>query len=85
MNKDLTGHIIARTDRVCEKTDYIFTNQFFSSLTAVTNALDNVAARRYIDSRVVKSGKTMLLDSGTLGPKGHVQVIIPNLTESYSS
>lgn len=26
-----------------------------------------------------------LLESGTLGPKGHVQVILPNLTESYGS
>ena len=26
-----------------------------------------------------------LLESGTMGAKGHVQVIIPHLTESYSS
>ena len=26
-----------------------------------------------------------LLESGTLGTKGHVQVIVPHLTESYSS
>ena len=26
-----------------------------------------------------------LLESGTLGPKGHVQVIIPNKTETYGS
>ena len=26
-----------------------------------------------------------LLDSGTLGSKGHVQVILPHLTESYAS
>lgn len=26
-----------------------------------------------------------LLESGTLGPKGHVQVILPKLTESYGS
>ena len=29
--------------------------------------------------------RTPLLDSGTLGPKGHVQVIIPMKTESYGS
>lgn len=71
MNKDLKGWIIARTDRVSDKTEHIFTNKFFSNLTAVTNALDNVLARRYIDSRCVKS-RTVLLESGTLGPKGHV-------------
>ena len=26
-----------------------------------------------------------MIDSGTLGPKGHVQVVIPMKTESYSS
>ena len=26
-----------------------------------------------------------LLESGTMGAKGHVQVIVPMLTESYSS
>jgi len=35
------------------------------------NALDNVAARRYVDKRCVQS-KVALLESGTLGPKGHV-------------
>jgi hypothetical protein len=29
------------------------------------------------------SARTALLDSGTLGPKGHVQVILPFKTESY--
>lgn len=26
-----------------------------------------------------------LLESGTMGAKGHVQVIVPHLTESYAS
>jgi len=46
--------------------------------------LDNVHARRYVDQRCV-SNRIPLLESGTLGPKGHVQVIIPFKTESYSS
>jgi ubiquitin-activating enzyme E1 len=84
MNKEMKGHIIARLDKVHEGTQHIFTDRFFESQTVVTNALDNVAARRYIDSRCVSS-KTPLLESGTLGPKGHVQVIIPYQTESYGS
>ncbi len=48
------------------------------------NALDNVQARRYVDRRCVEN-KTPLLESGTLGPKGHVQCIIPYVTESYGS
>jgi len=43
-----------------------------------------VQARQYIDLRCVNS-KTPLIESGTLGPKGHVQVILPYKTESYGS
>lgn len=84
MNKELKGNIIARLDKVCEATSHIFTNNFFETTSVVTNALDNVQARQYIDSRCV-TAKTPLLESGTLGPKGHVQVILPYKTESYGS
>lgn len=39
----------------------------------VVNALDNVNARLYVDSRCVYFGKP-LLESGTLGPKCNTQV-----------
>lgn len=84
MNKELKGNIIARLDKVCEATAHIFTDKFFETSTVVTNALDNVQARKYIDIRCV-SAKTPLLESGTLGAKGHVQVILPYKTESYGS
>jgi molybdopterin/thiamine biosynthesis adenylyltransferase len=84
MNKQLKGNIIARLDKVHAGTSHIFTDQFFEGLTVVTNALDNVAARKYVDARCV-TAKTALLESGTLGPKGHVQVVLPYLTESYGS
>jgi len=84
MNKQLKGNIIARLDKVHAGTSHIFTDQFFEGLTVVTNALDNVAARKYVDIRCV-TAKTALLESGTLGPKGHVQVVLPYLTESYGS
>ena len=50
----------------------------------VTNALDNVQARQYIDLRCVEN-KVALLESGTLSSKGHVQTIIPYKTETYGS
>ena len=84
MNPLLKNHIFAKIDKLCEETENIFSDTFFSSLSLVANALDNVNARRYVDSRCVSSRKP-LLESGTLGPKGHVQVIIPFKTESYSS
>lgn len=71
MNPDLKGNIIARLDKVHEGTSHIFTDKFFQDLTVVTNALDNVMARKYIDARCVIT-KTPLLESGTLGSKGHV-------------
>ena len=39
----------------------------------VVNALDNVAARRFMDDRCVANQRA-LLESGTMGAKGHVQV-----------
>ena len=84
MNKDMKDHILARLDKVHDGTAHIFTDKFFTGLTLVANALDNVQARRYIDMRCV-TNKTPLIESGTLGSKGHVQVVIPFKTESYSS
>ena len=84
MNNDLKENILARLDKVHDETEYIFNDSFFEGLTAVTNALDNVAARRYIDGRCVLA-RTPLIEGGTLGPKGNVQVILPFKTESYSS
>ena len=84
MNPLLKGNISARLDRVSEQTDTIYTDHFLSSQTVVTNALDNIKARKYIDMRCVRT-RTPLIESGTLGPKGHVQVIIPEKTENYGS
>ena len=84
MNQDLKGKIHARLDKVHPGSAHIFTDKFFEDVDVVANALDNVQARRYIDMRCVKA-KTPLLESGTLGPKGHVQVVVPYKTESYGS
>uniref|UniRef100_A0A1X7TB11 THIF-type NAD/FAD binding fold domain-containing protein n=1 Tax=Amphimedon queenslandica TaxID=400682 RepID=A0A1X7TB11_AMPQE len=62
----------------------VYNDKFYKSINIVINALDNVEARRYIDSRCV-TNMIPLLESGTLGTKGHVQVILPEMTESYSS
>ena len=54
MNPRLKGHIKAKLDKVCESTKEIFSNEFFESQTVIANALDNVEARRYVDSRCVE-------------------------------
>jgi ubiquitin-activating enzyme E1 len=84
MNPDLEGHIITLRDRVGPDTEHVFNEDFWESLDGVTNALDNVDARTYVDRRCVFFRKP-LLESGTLGTKGNTQVILPHLTESYSS
>ncbi|TSO98576.1 Ubiquitin-like modifier-activating enzyme 6 [Bagarius yarrelli] len=77
-------HIDANLHKVCPLTEEIFNDAFYSRLGLVITALDNVEARRYVDSRSVSNQKA-LLDSGTMGTKGHTEVIVPNLTESYNS
>ncbi|KAJ3130581.1 hypothetical protein HK100_007942 [Physocladia obscura] len=84
MNPDLSGKIKSFADRVGPETEYIFGDDFWNGLTGVTNALDNVDARKYVDRRCVYYRKP-LLESGTLGTKGNTQVVLPFLTESYSS
>ncbi|KAL1957404.1 hypothetical protein VTO42DRAFT_6084 [Malbranchea cinnamomea] len=84
MNPDLKGKIVALRERVGQDSEHIFNEDFWEALDGVTNALDNVDARTYVDRRCVFFRKP-LLESGTLGTKGNTQVILPNLTESYSS
>ncbi|KAK6459665.1 uncharacterized protein RJT20DRAFT_125008 [Scheffersomyces xylosifermentans] len=84
MNPDLKGKIESMLDKVGSETENIFNDEFWNGLDLVTNALDNVDARTYVDRKCVFYKKP-LLESGTLGTKGNTQVIVPNLTESYSS
>lgn len=84
MNPGLIGKIDSRIDKVGPETEGLFDDAFWESLDFVTNALDNVDARTYVDRRCVFYRKP-LLESGTLGTKGNTQVVIPRLTESYSS
>ncbi|KAM4707570.1 ubiquitin-like modifier-activating enzyme 6 isoform 1-T2 [Discoglossus pictus] len=73
-----------RLDKMCPATENIYRDEFYTRQDIVVTALDNVEARRYIDSRSV-SNLCPLLDSGTMGTKGHTEVIVPRLTESYNS
>ncbi|RMZ94855.1 ubiquitin-like modifier-activating enzyme 1 [Brachionus plicatilis] len=77
-------NIEAQTNRVGPDTEHVYNDEFFESLDGVCNALDNIDARIYVDRRCVYYHKP-LIESGTLGTKGNVQVVKPFLTESYSS
>ena len=75
--------IQAKEELVASTTENVFPDQFWEGLDFVTNALDNVKARLYVDARCVFYGKP-LLESGTLGTKCNVQVIVPHITASYA-
>ena len=68
--------------RVSEKMEGVFTPAFWCAQSMISNALDNVPARLYVDSQCARFQKP-LLESGTRGTQGNVQVIVPHLTETY--
>ena len=61
MNPQLQGRVFARQDLVHADTEYIYSDEFFQGVDVVTNALDNVKARLYMDSRCVAT-RTPLLE-----------------------
>jgi ubiquitin-activating enzyme E1 len=76
--------IVAHEKRVEPKSEDVFSNRYLESVDCVVNALDNVKARLYVDSRCVENQRP-LIESGTLSSMGHVQVIVPFLTEHYGA
>lgn len=82
MNPEL--RVVSHENRVGPETENVYNDAFFERLDGVANALDNVDARTYMDRRCVYYRKP-LVDSGTLGTMGSIQVVVPFVTESYSS
>jgi ubiquitin-activating enzyme E1 len=75
----------AMQDRVSPDTQHVFGDSFWNNeVDVVLNALDNVNARMYVDSRCVYFQKP-LLESGTLGTKCNTQMVIHHLTENYGA
>lgn len=78
-------NIEAHTSKVGQDDHNPFDVKFWTQdVHVILNALDNVEARLYVDSQCVAYRKA-LIDAGTLGPKGNVQVIVPFQSESYAS
>ena len=69
--------------RVGPENEHIFNEKFWENQTYIINAVDNIQARRYIDNQCTIYGKC-LIDSGTLGTKAHVQMIVPHVTTCYN-
>ena len=68
---------------VAPENEHIFNENFWNSQTFIINAVDNIKARRYIDTQCTTYNRP-LIDSGTLGTKAHVQMIIPHVTSCYN-
>lgn len=83
-NMNPNCNVVAHQNRVGPDSENIYNDQFFENLTCVTNALDNVDARLYMDRRCVYYRKP-LFESGTLGTMGNIQVVLPHITESYGA
>jgi ubiquitin-activating enzyme E1 len=64
------------------KTEDTFNDEFWTGLNGVCNALDNMEARFYVDSQCVKY-ELSLLESGTMGPSGNVDPVVPHKTRTY--
>jgi len=64
-------------------TEELFNDTFWQNLTFVTNALDSVTARMYVDSKCVFYNKP-LLESSTTGVAANVAAYWPGKTASYS-
>lgn len=75
--------VVSHKNKVTSSTLDIYDKKFFDGLSLVTTAVDNIEARKFVDQQCVKHHK-VLVDSGTKGTKGNVQVVLPNLTKCYS-
>ena len=78
------AYIISHQNKICTDTESIYDLNFFNEIDGVANALDNIQARLYVDQQCMKFNKP-LFESGTLGTKGNVQVVIPKLSENYGA
>ena len=75
-------NVICMTQLVAPNTESLFNDKFWESKNFIVNAVDNLKARHYVDSKCVWYEKP-LLESGTLGTKANQQMIIPHKTTCY--
>ena len=81
MNKDFNCKDYQ--SRVGQENEHIFNESFWNKQNYIINAVDNIQARKYIDNQCTTFGKC-LIDSGTLGTKAHVQMVVPHVTSCYN-
>lgn len=80
---DSDMYIKALDKELSERSNEYFNYTFWESNDIIVNALDNIKTRQFVDEKCVIHNKP-LFESGTLGTKCNVQVIIPHTTITYS-
>ena len=70
-------------NEVGKTSETTFSRKCWEEKDIIINALDNVAARQYVDNCCNKYDKP-LFESGTLGTKCNTQVILPYETATHS-
>ena len=81
MNPNLNGEGLQA--KVCEETESIFNQEFWTKQNFIIYAVDSAEARKYIDNNVILYHK-IGVDSGTLGTEAHSNIFIPYKTVTYS-
>lgn len=81
MNKD--ANVVSHQDFIGESTEHIYNSDFWDGVDVVVNALDNMEARLYVDKKCVQYFK-VLVEAGTMGTGGNVDIIVPGKTASYA-
>ena len=76
-------NIEALQEYVGPTTEHVFHDTFWQSLDVVVSALDNIKTRLYVDGQCVLYEK-VLMEAGTMGTGGNVDIIVPRKTTSYS-
>jgi len=83
MNPEMKAPLKVYQTKVATETEDLFDAKFWDGLDFVVNALDNVHARAYSDSKCV-AHNIPLFESGTLGTKANTAIGLPHVTRAYS-
>lgn len=74
--------VVAHCSKSTEETLDVYNDDFYENLDSVCNALDNMEVREFSDELCMRYGRP-LIDSGTLGAKCHMRVMIPHLPHRF--
>lgn len=69
--------------KIDESSEELLDDEFYKKQDIILTCVDNIDTRKYVDRKITLL-KKIHIDSGTLGTKGHCQIIIPYLTSNYS-